>query len=49
MKWFGQYASKFGKLSSGHRTEKGEFSFKSQRKAILKNVQSTTQLYLSTH
>ena len=25
-----QYASKFGKLSSGHRTEKGQFSFQSQ-------------------
>ena len=24
-----QYASKFGKLSSGHRTEKGQFSFQS--------------------
>ena len=29
-----QYASKFGKLSSGHRTGKGQFSFHSQRKAI---------------
>jgi len=27
-----QYASKYGKLSSGHRTEKGQFSFQSQRK-----------------
>ena len=27
-----QYASKFGKLSSGHRTGKGQFSFQSQRK-----------------
>ena len=26
-----QYASRFGKLSSGHRTGKGQFSFKSQR------------------
>ena len=26
-----QYASKFGKLSSGHRTRKGQFSFQSQR------------------
>ena len=25
------YASKFGKLSSGHRTGKGQFSFRSQR------------------
>ena len=29
-----QYASKFGKLSSGHRTGKGQFSFQSQRKAM---------------
>ena len=39
-----QYASKFGKLSSGHRTGKGQFSFQSQRKAMPKNVQTTTQL-----
>ena len=29
-----QNASKFGKLSSGHRTGKGQFSFQSQRKGI---------------
>ena len=40
-----QYASKSGKLSSGHRTGKGQFSFQSQRKATPKNVQSTAQLY----
>ena len=39
-----QYASKFGKLSSGHRTGKGQFSFQSQRRAMPKNVQTTTQL-----
>ena len=39
--------SKFGKLSSGHRTGKGQFSFQSQRKAMLKNAQTTTQLYSS--
>ena len=27
-----QYVSKFGKLSSGHRTGKGQFSFQSQKK-----------------
>ena len=27
-----QYASKFGKLNSGHRTGKGQFSFQSQRR-----------------
>ena len=37
-----QYASKSGKLSSGHRTGKGQFSFQSQREAIPKNVQTTT-------
>ena len=30
-----------------HRTGKGQFSFQSQRKAITKNVQTTTQLYSS--
>ena len=39
-----QDASKFGKLSSGHRTGKGQFSFQSQRQAMPKNVQSSTQL-----
>ena len=42
-----QYASKFGKLSSGHRTGKAQFSFQSQRKVMPKNVPSTTQLHLS--
>ena len=39
------YASKFGKLSSGLRTRKGQFSFQSQRKAMPKNVQTTAQLH----
>ena len=42
-----QYARKFGKLSSGHRTGKSQFSFQSQRKAMPKNAQTTTQLHLS--
>ena len=42
-----QYASKFGKLGSGHRTGKGQFSFQSQRKAMPKNVQTIAQLYSS--
>ena len=42
-----QYASKFGKLNSGHRTGKGQFSFQSQRKAVPENVQTTTQLHSS--
>ena len=44
---FQLYASKFGKLSSGHRTGKGRFSFQSQRKARPKNVQTTAQLHSS--
>ena len=42
-----QYASKLGKRSSGHRTRKGQFSFQSQRKAMPKNAQTTTQLHSS--
>ena len=39
-KRFSQYASKVGKLSNGHRTGKGQFSFQSQRKAMPKNAQT---------
>ena len=39
------YASKFGKLSSGHRPGKGQFSFQSQRKAMPKNAQTATHLH----
>ena len=39
-----QYVSKFGKLSSGHKTEKGQFSFQSQRRAMPKNAQTTIEL-----
>ena len=46
-KCFTQDASKYGKLSSGHRTGKGPFSFQSQRKAMPKNSQTTTQLNFS--
>ena len=38
---------KFGKLSSGHRTGKGPFSFQSQRKAMPKNAPTTAQLHSS--
>ena len=38
---------KIGKLSSGQGTEKGQFSFQSQRKAMSKNAQTTTQLHSS--
>ena len=33
-----QYVSKFGKLSSGHRNGKGQFSFQSQRRAVTKKM-----------
>ena len=42
-----QYASNFGKLSSGHRTGKGQFSFQSPNKEIPKNAQTTTQFHSS--
>ena len=44
--WY-SICSKFGKLSSGHRTGKGQFSFQSQRKAMTKNAQTTAQLHSS--
>ena len=42
-----QYASKLGKLSSGHRTGKGQISFQFHRKAMSKNAQSTAQKHTS--
>ena len=42
-----QYASEFGKLSSDHRTGKGQFSFQSQRKTMPKTVPTTAQLHSS--
>ena len=43
-----QHASKFGKLSSGYRIGKGQFSCQSQRRTMPKNIQTTAQL-LSVH
>ena len=40
-----QYVSIFGKLTSGHRTWKVQFSFRSQRRAMPKNVQTTMKLW----
>ena len=42
-----QYASKFGKLSNGHKTGKGQFSFQSLRKGIPKNAQTHTIALIS--
>ena len=41
---FNNCYNKIRKLSSGHRTGKGQFSFQSQRQVMPKNVQTTTQL-----
>ena len=48
-KYCTQYASKFGKLSCGHRAGKGQFSFQSQRKAMPKNAQTAAQFALISH
>ena len=47
MKVLHSVCQKFGKLSSGHSTEISQFSFQSQRKAMPKNAQTTTQLHSS--
>ena len=44
-----QYASKFGKLSCGHRTGKGQFSFQSQIKAMPKNASNYHTIALTSH
>ena len=43
-----QYASKLGKLSSGHRTGKGQFSFQSQR-LLFTSFHNRTQGDSPTH
>ena len=45
LKCCSQYASKLEKLSSGHGTVKGQFSFLSQRRAIPENVPTIVQLH----
>ena len=40
-----QYASKHGKLSSDHRTERGQFLFQPQIREMSKNVQTSTSLH----
>ena len=47
VKVFHFYASKFGSLSNGHGTGKGQFSFQFQRKAMPKNAHTTAQLHSS--
>ena len=47
--WFLKYVSKFGKLSSGHRTGKGQFSFQSQTKANAKECSNYRTIALISH
>ena len=47
MKVLHSICQQFGQLSSGHRTEKGQFSFQAQRKTMPKNTQTTVQLHSS--
>ena len=44
-----QYASKFGKLSSGHRTGKGQFSFQSQKKGNAKECSNYRTIALISY
>ena len=49
LKCYTQYANEFGKLSSGHRTGKGQFSFQSQRRAMPKNALNYHTVALISH
>ena len=44
-----QYASQFGKLSSGHRTGKCQLSFQSQRKPMAKECSNYCSIALISH
>ena len=44
-----QYASKFGKLNSGHRTGKGQLSFQSQKKVNAKECSNYHKIALISH
>ena len=49
VKYCTQYASTFGKLSSGHRTGKGQFSFRSQRRAMPKKCSNYCTVAFISH
>ena len=49
LRCYTQHARKFGKLSSGHRTGKDQFSFQYQRRTMPKNVQTTIQFAFISH
>ena len=44
-----QYASKFGKLSSGHRTGKGQFSFQFPKKGKAKEFSNSRIIAVISH
>ena len=44
-----QYAGKFGKLSNGHRTGKGQLSFQSQKKGNAKECSNYCTVALISH
>ena len=46
LKCYTENASNFGKLSSGHRTQKGQFSFQSQRRAMPKIIHNARTIAL---
>ena len=48
-KYCTQYVSKFGKLSSGHRPGKGQFSFQSQKKGNPKECSNYCTIALISH
>ena len=48
-KCYTQYANKFGKLSSGHRTGKGQFSFQSQKKGNAKECSNYHTFAIISH
>ena len=49
LKCYTQYASKFGKLSSGHRTKKGQFSFPIPKKGNAKECSNYCTVALISH
>ena len=42
-----KYASKFGKLSSGHRTGKGQFSFQTKKRQFQRIARRDKKAFLS--
>ena len=48
-KCYTQYASKFGKLNSGHKNEKGQFLLQSQTKAMTKKCSNYHSIALTSH